>query len=283
MIANSLAIVTCESGVHAIHSVWGLAGNAARAIFSDGTLDQRFWPQQPFIYKGTLFAAMTRVQGGATEIGTALARVSNPMDPPGQWKIEYFDLATISGLGKGTVVIDNYAYLFGNVGTAIMTRLPLDELVKPGAVPIALIQYLASNGQWKPGLVTSDMKQLGFAANVGTSFRYLPKSSQWLVLFTSTSSWPSANIAISTAPSLEGPWSKAMNVYRVPEMTLGAPEYDVDNVCYAAIEHTESNPDPETELLFSYTCNSLVPAKQIANMGIYLPKIVKLKMPLAGL
>ena len=34
-----------------------------------------------------------------------------------------------------------------------------------------------------------------------------------------------------------------MNVYKVPEMTVGAPEYDVDNVCYAAIEHAESNLD----------------------------------------
>ncbi len=52
-----------------------------------------------------------------------------------------------------------------------------------------------------------------------------------------------------------------------------------DTVCYAAIEHGESNPDPDSDLLFSYTCNSLVGAKQIENMGIYLPKIVKLKNP----
>ena len=83
LIANSLAIITCANGVQSIHYVWGLVNNGARAIFSDGVANQRFWPQQPFIYKGTLFAAMTRVQGGATEIGTALARVANPMDHRG--------------------------------------------------------------------------------------------------------------------------------------------------------------------------------------------------------
>jgi len=114
---------------------------------------------------------------------------------------------------------------------------------------------------------------------VGTSFRYLSQAKQWLVLFTNTSGWPAPNISISTAPALEGPWSKPIDVYRVPEMTPGKPEYDQDTVCYAAIEHAESNPAPETDLLFSYTCNSLVFEKQLANMAIYLPKIVRMKLP----
>ena len=65
-------------------------------------------------------------------------------------------------------------------------------------------------------------------------------------------------------------------------MTIGKPEYDKDNVCYAAIEHPESNPDSSTELLFSYTCNNFVFSKQLANMAIYLPEIVKLKNPVAN-
>jgi hypothetical protein len=282
MIANSVALVSCNAGVPSIHYAWRLSGNAPRAIFDDATANERFWPQQPFIYQGTLFAAMTRVQGVSMEVGTSLARVANPTDPPAQWKVESFDLAPLPGLGKGAVVVDEYVYLYGAVGDAIVTRLPLDELIKPGAAPSMLLQYLARDGQWKAGLVTADAKRLGFAANVGTSFRYLKRSSQWLVLFMNTSGWPSADVSVSTASNLEGPWSTPTNVYRVPEMTPGAPEYDVDNVCYAAIEHVESNPDPEADLLFSYTCNSMVFAKQLANMGIYLPKIVRVKNPVAN-
>jgi hypothetical protein len=279
MIANSMAYVKCENGVGSIEYFWRTAGNGA--IFSDSVPNTRFWPQQPIIYEGFLFAAMTRVQGGADEIGTVLARVSNPFSPPDTWQTEYFELSTLSGLGKGTVVLDDYAYLFGNAGQALVARLPLEELVKPAAVPDALLEYLASDGQWKPGLDTADAKKLGFSANVGTSFRYLKASSKWLVLFTNTSGWPSATISVSTAPELMGPWTKPVNVYEVPEMTVGSPEYEQDNVCYAGIEHNESNPDPETDLLFSYTCNSFVGAKQLANMGIYLPKIVKLENPVA--
>jgi hypothetical protein len=282
LIANSLALVSCNAGVLSVRYAWKLSGNAPRAIFDDATSNERFWPQQPFIYQGMLFAAMTRVQGGANEVGTSLARVTNPMDAPAQWRVESFDLAPLPGLGKGAVIVQNFVYLYGAAGDAIVTRLPLDELVKPGAVPSALLQYLANDGQWKPGLVTGDAKRLGFAANVGTSFRYLRKSSRWMVLFMNTSGWPSADVSVSTAPNLEGPWTKPTNVYRVPEMTPGAPEYDVDNVCYAAIEHTESNPDPEADLFFSYTCNSLVFAKQLANMAIYLPKTVRMKNPVAN-
>ena len=278
-VANSFAWVSCNAGVASIKYYWRPASDASRAIFSDGVSNQRFWPQQPIIYQGYLFAAMTRVQGGATEIGTTLARVSNPFDTPDAWQVEYFDLTALPGLGKGIVVVDDYAYLFGNAGQQLVTRLPLDELIKPSAVPSALLQYLASDGQWKNGLDTNDAKKLGFSANVGTSFRYLAQAKKWLVLFTTTSSWPSADIAISSAPSLDGPWTKPVNVYKVPEMTPGMPEYDQDTVCYAAIEHPESNPAPDTDLLFSYTCNSLVAAKQLANLGIYLPKIVHMKLP----
>jgi hypothetical protein len=275
LIANSYAHFSCEHGVGSIRYFWKQGG----AILSDGAEGQRFWPQQPIIYKGYLFQAMTRVQNAADEIGTTLARVENPLDPPDAWHAEYFELAKLSGLGKGTIVVDGYAYLFGNAGEAVVARLPLDELIKPDAVPSALLEYLASDGQWKPGLDTQDAKKLGFSANVGTSFRYLQDAGKWLVLFTSTSGWPNPNIAVSTAPDLSGPWSKPVNVYQVPEMTAGSPEYDKDNVCYAAVEHHESNPEPETDLLFSYTCNSFVFAKQQANMGIYLPKIVRLKIP----
>ena len=283
MIANSFAYVKCEAGKGSIEYFWRKSESSTQAIFYDDVPNTRFWPQQPIIYKGLLFAAMTRVQGGADEIGTTLARVSNPYDAPDQWQAQYFELTTLPGLGKGTVVVDNYAYLFGSTANqAIVTRLPLDELSKPAVVPKDLMQYLAADGQWKAGLVANDAKKLGFAANVGTSFRYLKGAGKWLVLFTNTAGWPSATISVSTAPELTGPWTKPVNVYEVPEMTVGKPEYEQDNVCYAGIEHNESNPDPETQLLFSYTCNSFVLSKQLANMGIYLPKIVKLTNPVAN-
>jgi hypothetical protein len=279
MIANTYAYVTCEGGAQRIQYFWRHEDGGVQAVMSDGAENQRFWPQQPILYGGYLFQAMTRVQNGADEIGTAFARVKNPQATPDNWQVEYYELASLSGLGKGTLIEGDYLYLFGNAGQAVVTRMKLSELLKPSIAPKNLLEYLATDGNWKPGLDTAQAKKLGFSANVGTSFRYLGQRKQWLVLFTNTAGWPAPNIAISTAPSLEGPWSKPVDVYQVPEMSEGKPEYDKDTVCYAAIEHQESNPAPETDLLFSYTCNSLVFEKQLANMGIYLPKIVRLALP----
>jgi len=156
MIANSYAYVSCNAGVAKIQYFWRHEGGGAQAVMSDGAANQRFWPQQPFLYGGYLFQAMTRVQNGADEIGTALARVKNPRDTPDTWQVEYFDLATLSGLGKGTLIEGDYAYLFGNAGEAVIARLPLAELVKPNLMPSQLLEYLskASRRTWAPRFVT---------------------------------------------------------------------------------------------------------------------------------
>jgi hypothetical protein len=283
LVGNSMAIAECHGGTFSLHYFWTRSG--PKAFFDDGnTLGSRFWTLQPWIYQGTLFAGLTEVRnaaGGFVELSTKLARVANPLDPPASWRVEYLGLASIPGVGKGAVVRDAYVYLYAPFeNDQIVARLPLDELVKPTADPTALLQYLSKAGDWKAGLTTADAKKMGIAANTGISLRYVPGLSQWLALFMNTSSWPSPNIAISSAPNLEGPWTRPANVYSVQEMNPSAPGYDVDTICYAALEHAEWNPNPDSQLLFTYTCNSTVFAKQVANMNIYLPRVVTIKNPL---
>jgi len=58
--------------------------------------------------------------------------------------------------------------------------------------------------------------------------------------------------------------------------------YDADTICYGAAEHEAWNPDPDGQLLFTYTCNSNEFTKLLANMAIYVPRVVTLKNPLAA-
>jgi len=283
IIGNTMAIAECHGGAFSLHYFWTRSG--PKAFFDDGnTQGSRFWTLQPWTHQGMLFAALTEVRnaaGGFDELSTKLVRVANPLDPPASWRVEYLGLASIPGLGKGAVVQDAYVYLYGPFeNDQIVARLPLDELVKPAADPAALLQYLSKAGDWKAGLTTADAKKMGIAANTGISLRYVPALSQWLALFMNTSTWPSSNVAVSSAPSLEGPWTKPANVYSVDEMNPSVPGYDSDTICYAAIEHPEWNPNPETQLFFTYTCNSTVFAKQVANMSIYVPRVVTIKNPL---
>jgi hypothetical protein len=128
-------------------------------------------------------------------------------------------------------------------------------------------------------LSPNDAKRLGIPANTGLTVRYLEAAARWVALFTDTSGWPSASIAVSFAPALEGPWSKPVEVYSIPEMKPGAPGYDAETVCYGAAEQDSFNPKPASELLFTYTCNSSSFAKQLANMSIYVPRVVTRPLP----
>lgn len=61
-----------------------------------------------------------------------------------------------------------------------------------------------------------------------------------------------------------------------------SPDYDPDTICYGAAEQEAWNPDPDSKLLFTYTCNSNEFAELLANMAIYVPRVVKLTNPLAA-
>ncbi len=53
--------------------------------------------------------------------------------------------------------------------------------------------------------------------------------------------------------------------------------YDADTFCYAAKEHNEFSTGDT--LLITYACNSRQLGKMIANMDIYVPKVVELPIP----
>ena len=98
--------------------------------------------------------------------------MSNPLDPPTSWRIDYLELSTLPALGKGVAVHDGYAYLYGPFeGDVIAARLPLGALAS-SASPSTLLQYLSADGAWKPGLVPSDARKMGLAANSGLTLRF---------------------------------------------------------------------------------------------------------------
>ena len=145
--------------------------------------------------------------------------------------------------------------------------------------PAALLEYLATDGTWKPGLTVSSAKKMGIAAGTGLTLRFHPGTAKWLALYLDTHQFPSAKVSLSVAPSLEGPWSAATGVYSVPEMNAATPGFDAETYCYAAYEHPEWNADAATLLGFTYTCNSRSFPKLQANLDIYFPRVVSIPMP----
>jgi hypothetical protein len=286
LVAGTMALAECRGGAYTIRYFWRVSGATRKAIFDDGnTMGERFWSHQPWLHAGALYATLTVVRNDATaplgflETGTKLARVANPFDLPTSWSVEYLELATLPALGKGVAVQGGFVYLYGPYqNDLVLARLPLEGLGSSSA-PSSLLQYLAADGTWKPGLVPADARKMGLAANTGLTLRFHSGRAKWLALFTDTRQFPSPNVALSSASSLEGPWSAPAVVYGVPEMSAVAPGFDADTFCYAAYEHPEWNADATRLLGFTYTCNSRSFAKLVANLDIYLPRVVSLAIP----
>ena len=59
-------------------------------------------------------------------------------------------------------------------------------------------------------------------------------------------------------------------------MKTTTPGYDKDIFCYAVKEHIELS---DANIAMTYTCNSMVVAKVMADMHIYRPKVVILDLP----
>ncbi len=283
MVGNSVASITCEGGRYAIDYHWGGAGNEHRALFDEGREDERLWIHRPWLHQGKLFLTATRVTSDARgfhELGITLARVSNPLEAPSSWSVEYFSLTDQRlTVGKGIFETNEHVYLFTpHDNDMLLARLAKSRLLDP-SISETTLEYLKSDGAWAPGLEPSGAKRLGIAANTGLTVRYHAATSRFVALFTDTRGWPSASIAISSAPALEGPWTTSTEVYSVPDMKAGSPGYDAETVCYGAAEQPLFNSRPDTHLLFTYTCNSLSFDKLLANMAIYVPRVVTVPVP----
>ena len=111
------------------------------------------------------------------------------------------------------------------------------------------------------------------------SIRYHPELKKWMaVMFAPT--WFSDTIILRTADQLTGPWTEGQPIYNVPEMKKANTGYDPDTFCYAAKEHPEF--EKPGELVFTYVCNTLKPAKLVNMQNIYFPQPVRIKMPEFG-
>ncbi len=285
MVGNTLASISCENGQYSIEYAWGGTASDHQAMFDDQNPEgQRLWVHRPWVHEGRLFLTATRVSSdetGFVEHGMTLARVDNPLDPPAAWSIDYFNLTDQRlTIGKGIADSGEHIYFFTPYqANMILVRIAKAKLLEP-TIAEASLEYLSTAGAWSPGVVPASAKKLGLPANTGLTVRYHATSERWLALFTNTSGWPSDSIGISSAPALDGPWAQATEIHAVPEMDPSAPEYDADTICYGAAEHDAFNPDPDGQILLTYTCNSNQFPKLLANMAIYVPRVVVVENPL---
>jgi hypothetical protein len=266
-----------------------MATRMPRAFFDTGT-DEWYWPMDGFVWKGRLYLMLSRFHAKGTgafgfeSTGAVLATIPNYQASPAEWKVEYQAVLASTEVmpGVSIVLAGKFAYFFTFVNReglrfTALARLPLERLNK-APIPEGHWQYLTSDGQWKGwrnSKLPGDAKQVMAEGYTEFTVRYHPEEQRWLAVM--PSSILEGRGVYSTAPSLEGPWSRPQTLYRYPEMQPGNENYTKNVFCYADKEHPELE-EPGV-LVFTYACNSTVLDEVMKNPRLYHPVVVTVPMP----
>jgi len=143
------------------------------------------------------------------------------------------------------------------------------------ATPSAAWEYLKKDGSWGSGLAGDDAMHVIEQAISEMSVRYHPGIHKWIAIVPGPG-FPTPVVDARIADSPVGPWSAPQKIFEFPEMRRDNPGYDKDTFCYATKEHIEFT---DTKIALTYTCNSMVVTKVIANSEIYRPRVVFLDLP----
>jgi len=254
-----------------------------RSFFDTGTDDMWYWPLDGYFDGDSLYLSLmiVRNQPGSSPkdvfafeiMGTKWVRITNPSAPPEQWKISLRNL-TDADLWAGDSIVQDGSYVLfytcvskgrGN-GYMTVLRVPRDKLEDPPAS----WEYLATDGTWHAGAPHGDAMNVIDQSISEMTVRYHPEEKLWVAISPGPE-FPSPRIVARTAESALGPWSKPKTIFEFPEMKPRTRGYDKETLCYAAKEHVEFE---HSNLVLTYTCNSLSVRKVIKEMKLYRPQVV---------
>ena len=294
MVSNTVAVETClPDGKADVHYFWNnMYTENPQPIFKSFTNRYNYWVNDAFMYKNSLFVLLQKVaqkQGASPDdifgfslAGVTLAKITNPSDPPVQWKIELIPLPDFTNPSLGVhchAILDKFIYFFvsrnGNDNTQFLLRKKLDSIDNP-EMPF---EYYAMNKTWKTGINADDMDTVinGFRANT-VNYHYDIK--QWVMVC--DIKFLENKIKIRTSTSLTGPWWGEKIVYEIPEVTPGTIFYNKTNFCYLSRECIQ-NYDPKTHtMLITYDTNNSSFSEINSNPKIYTPKVITVSLKKYG-
>ncbi len=287
MVRNSIGISTCEDGKFRVEHVIRRSGNGkALDFFETRNRSTWYWALDGFYHDKSVYVTLLCVRSkpvsaadpfGFETCGSDLAKISDLDANPQDWNMEYFPLVPdgTKAYPSATALVDGeFAYVFAlheNAARPLLaTRIPLSGLREPEKN----LQYLAKDGNWKPGFVPADAKTVMDDGATELSIRYHPEMKKWVAVMMDPKF--TGKIILRTASAMTGPWSEPKAIYTVPEMQKSTPGYDQDTFCYAGKEHPEFE---KGDLVFTYACNTMKVPKLLEKPNLYYPQTVRMEMP----
>lgn len=206
-----------------------------------------------------------------------LGTVSNPLEEPTKWKIDYakvpfteFGKDRQRSFGSAVLRDGKYVYIYGyeqKPGKPFPTR----KLIVARAPPNSLADFeswqFRGDSAWR-----SDVKDaVAQIDKLGTEFSvsYLAGLKQYALVYTENGL--SDRIVGRFAAAPEGPWSDAVLLYTCPEM-----KKDKKVFSYAAKAHPHLAKG--NELVVSYAVNAFELAPVINNPELYWPRFVRVQL-----
>jgi hypothetical protein len=244
-----------------------------------------YWLQDGLFADGRLYLFLTQIEKtsdtsawGFRQIGQWLGVVTNPLDPPTEWKIEqhklpFVDFTEDRELTFGTALLreGDILYVYGREDHRGRRR-PLRRFLNVARVPLNSVADFSTwqfyhEGDWVADAAGSSHLADNLACEA--SVVALPKFEQYVLVYTEQGMSP--EVVARTASKPWGPWSEKTTIYRAPDT-----DRDHEVFCYAGKAH----PSLATgdELVISYCTNASSIWHVAADPRIYVPQFVRVPL-----
>jgi len=287
MVNNTAAWQSLKKPEEPLQFFWGKSDKGADSLWKPAQKDEWYWPGDGAIVDGKLYffcKVVRRREKGAPGFQfdwfqNDFLQVANPQDEPTGWKIERYRLSDDVGqprLGVACAAEGDHLYAFG---------LFPEKQTKPFNSPLALAriekkklprmecadwEYLSEDDKWskEPAKLKVLFRDAPAEFTV-TRVRGIPG-----FVATYTQFGLGGNIAVRHAMRPEGPWSKALVVYKCPET-------DKKIFQYGAKAHPELG-QRDGQLILTYCRNIGALSEHVNRPEIYFPQGVEVQLRWKG-
>jgi Domain of unknown function (DUF4185) len=250
-----------------------------------GTPGDYYWVTKGVMLKGQLFLFAWCISGGDAqglfgwkEAGSALLRVSNPLQSPEYWvqKASPLRLPTGDSFHSALVLQPPYLYLYGIVQPrqTALARVRIADLLK-GKLTEAYEYWV--NGPQGPqwGKEPTHCVPQFLPVNSECSVQYEPA---WKLYTCFTYDVFNPHIFLTTAKKVTGPWSRPEPIYTVPEHK----RFSFPIMAYAVRQHPELSTRPG-EVILTYATNVPDSERQLftpEGKDVYVHRFVRAQLEL---
>jgi len=239
-----------------------------------------FWPGHGTRTQKGLFLFFMQVERtgasgpfGFRPVSGWLGHVGNPDEPPDRWVVSLRQVPWASEyrhFGMTVLIKEEYGYIYG-VAVDQATQPAKNHLILARA-PVDRLDDFDSWRFFAEGEWTADVNHASrVCENVASEFSVSYQSTMNRFILVETEGGLSPNIAIRHSPTIHGPWSGPIRIYRCPEARR-----DPRVFCYAAKGHPEIAASPE-ELIVTYVANSTDFALIQSDATLYRPRFLRIR------